>query len=320
MRERRCRIWHAAASERPLPACGERVGVRGLGSSRPRPLTRSAEPVLGLAGQDPSQPSPRFAGRGVSRRALLAGTRRARRAWPSTHRSRGDGSRDRIAWALDLRRAEIPGRLQAFRLRQPGGAEGRHARTPDQARRRQPELRHLQHAQHLRPQGRRRGRHGRDLRQPHGRFRRRPGRALRPPRPQGALVGRQAHLPLPAASRSALPRRIAGDGAGRRLLDQHPEDQGPPELSHGAERGLGGRGRVATTSSRSSCRRNAAATCTSSSAATRCSRRPTGGTATSRPRRSSRRSPPAPTRSGGSSRGASSSSTACPIIGAAICR
>ena len=43
-------------------------------------------------------------------------------------------------------------------------------------------------------------------------------------------------------------------------------------------------------------------------------------TATSRPRRSSRRSPPAPTRSGGSSRGASSSSTACPIIGAAICR
>ena len=71
-----------------------------------------------------------------------------------------------------------------------------------------------------------------------------PGRALRPPRPQGALVGRQAHLPLPAASRSAVPRRIAGDGAGRRLLDQHPEGQGPPELSLGAERGLGGRGRV----------------------------------------------------------------------------
>ena len=51
---------------------------------------------------------------------------------------------------VELRRAEIPARLQAFRLRQSRRAEGRHAGAPDQADPRQPELRHLQHPQRLR--------------------------------------------------------------------------------------------------------------------------------------------------------------------------
>ena len=56
----------------PSPACGERVGVRGLGSSRPRPLTRSAEPVLGLAGgktRGPSRPLPALRERGFAPRS-----------------------------------------------------------------------------------------------------------------------------------------------------------------------------------------------------------------------------------------------------------
>ena len=54
---------------------------------------------------------------------------------------------------FELRRPEIPPGLQAFRLCQPAGAEGRDAGDPDQAGDRQPELRHVQHAEHLRAAG-----------------------------------------------------------------------------------------------------------------------------------------------------------------------
>ena len=322
MRERRCRIWHEAASERPLPACGERVGVRGLGSSRPRPLTRSAEPVLGLAeGKTRGRvASPRFAGRGVSRRALLAGTaalaalgprRTALAATEAETESHGLSTFGELKYPADFKHFDYvnpgapKGGTLALQIKRGAGNQNFDTFNTlnifvlkgDGAAGMDATFDSLMAG-----------------------LRRRPGRALRPPRPEGALVGRQAHLPLPAASRSALPRRIAGDGAGRRLLDQHPEDQGPPELSHGAERGLGGRGRVGRHPQGPAVAETQPRPAPHRRRQRRCSRRPTGGTATSRPRRSSRRSAPAPTRSGGSSRGASSSSTACPIIGAAICR
>ena len=125
MRERRCRIWHEAASERPLPACGERVGVRGRGSSRPRPLTRSAEPVLGLAEgktRGSSRPLPALRGEGFRAAPFSAPPRSPRLALdaPLSRRRRPRPN----AWPLDLRRAEIPRRLQAFRLRQSGAPKG----------------------------------------------------------------------------------------------------------------------------------------------------------------------------------------------------
>ena len=54
-------------------------------------------------------------------------------------------------WALHLRRPQVPGRLQAFRLRQPGRAEGR-ARVDDRHRR----AHDVRQLQQLHPQGRRR--------------------------------------------------------------------------------------------------------------------------------------------------------------------
>ena len=46
---------------------------------------------------------------------------------------------------------------------------------------------------------------------------------------RGAHLGRQAHLPLSAAARGALPRRHQAHRPRRRLLAQHAEGEGPPD-------------------------------------------------------------------------------------------
>ena len=233
--ERRCRIWHAGASERPLPACGERVGVRGLGVAPPAPHPLGGA-ALGLPGSPRPRLSPLCGERGFAPRSPhRRGSARCRRAYPPRPRA-CRGSRDRIARALDLRRAEIPCRLPAFRLRQPERrrrAARSHCRSSaaPATRTSTPSTRSTSSCSRAtarpawtRPSTRLMAGSGDD---PDGLY----GLA----RARGALVDRQAHLPLPAAARSALPRRIAANGAGRRLLDQHPEDQGPPDLSHGAD-------------------------------------------------------------------------------------
>ena len=130
-----------------------------------------------------------------------------------------------------------------------------------------------------------------------------PGFRLRPPRKRGAGVGRQAHLSIPASSRSALPRRIAGDGPGRGLLADDPEDKGHPtfravlaELAAGEAEGDD----VAVV--RFAPERGRDAHLTSSDC--RSSRKPIGAAATSKLRRSRRRSVRDPTRSPASSRAA----------------
>ena len=67
----------------------------------------------------------------------------------------------------------------------------------------QSELPHLQFAQQLHPQGRRRAGHGADLREPDGARRRRAGRHVRARRARGADLGRRAHLSLPDAAGGA---------------------------------------------------------------------------------------------------------------------
>ena len=98
--------------------------------------------------------------------------------------------------------------------------------------RQQSEFHHLRHAEHLHPEGQWRGRHGRDLRHPDDRHARRARCALRPRGPGRALVGRQADLPVPAAARGAVPRRLEAHRRRRRVLAQHPEEQGPPQHPH----------------------------------------------------------------------------------------
>ena len=297
----------------------------GPGSSRPRPLTRSAEPVLGLAGGKTRGRvglSPLCGERGFApRRPHRRGSARRRRACPPRPRA-CRGGRDRIARPLDLRRAAatLPTSSTSptsTRTRRRAARSHSRSSAAPATRTSTPSTRSTSSS------CKGDGAAGMDATfdTPDGRLGRRAGRALRPRSRGRCAVGRQAHLPLPAAARSALPRRLAADGAGRRLLAQRPQDQGPPDLPHDAERAGRGRGRerrrarrcsfVAEPQPRPASHRRRQC---------RSSRRPTGGTATSRPRRSSRRSAPAPTRSAASSRAASSSSTACRTTGAGICR
>ena len=109
--------------------------MRGLGVRAPGPSPARRSLSLGLPEARPEGRVglSRFAGEGF--RAAQSSPARQPSVPPRfPPRPRAcRGSRDRSAWALDLRRAEIPCRLPAFRLRQSGGAEGRHARAPDQA-------------------------------------------------------------------------------------------------------------------------------------------------------------------------------------------
>ena len=93
----------------------------------------------------------------------------------------------------------------------------------------QSEFPHLQFAQQLHPQGRRRAGHGADLRHPDGALRRRAGRHVRPCRREGAALGRRADLSLFHPAGSQIPRRHAAHRAGRRLLAQHPQGKGPSD-------------------------------------------------------------------------------------------
>ena len=165
------------------------------------------------------------------------GTRPARR-W----RRRGRG-RGRHAWPVDLRRTRPARRFQAFRLRQSGRAEGRLADHPDQEHQRQPELRYFRYVQHLRLQGRWRGRHGRDLRHADVRDGRRALDDVWSCGEVGARIGRQADLSLRFAARGAFPRRFAPDREGRRLFPEYPEGEGAPDLPRHSRGFHGRRGR-----------------------------------------------------------------------------
>ena len=109
---------------------------------------------------------------------------------------------------LVVRRPRAAARLPAFFLRQPGRADRRPPVAADHRHQRQPDLRHLRHAQHLQLEGQRRGRHGRDLRHADDRQRRRARFGLWAARAIGARFRRQARLSLPAEARGALRRRI----------------------------------------------------------------------------------------------------------------
>ena len=95
----------------------------------------------------------------------------------------------------------LPRRFQASRLCQPARAEGRPAVVADHRHDGKSEFRDLRYAQHLFPQGRRRGGHERDLRHADERQRRRAGFRLWPAGEIGADQRRQAAIPLPAARR-----------------------------------------------------------------------------------------------------------------------
>ncbi len=273
--------------------------------------------------QDPraSRPLPALRGEGFRAAPSSPAPPRSPRLALDAPPARGDGGRDRSARPLDLRRAEIPRRLQAFRLRQPERAEGRHARAPDQARRRQPELRHLQHAQHLRPQGRRRGRHGRDLRQPDGAApatSRTRSTASSPSKVRWSADKLTYRFLLRPEARfhdgSRLTARDVAFSLNILKTKGHPSYRTVLSEVSAAEAEADDVAQgpaVAETQPRPAPHRRRHADLLGGLLA---------GTATSRPRRSSRRSAPAPTRSGASSRAASSSSSACPIIGAATCR
>ena len=158
------------------------------------------------------------------------------------------------------------------------------------------------------------------LRHADERQRRRAGFALRPARARRARQPRQARLPLPAAPRGALRRRLEGDGGGRQVLARRAQGEGAPDLfaiaGRGRRRRRRGRRRRA-----GALRQGAhAATPISSSPACRSSPPRGGRGATSTPRRSRRRSAPAPTGSRRSSRGASSNTSCATTIGPRICR
>ena len=142
------------------------------------------------------------------------------------------GSRHRIAIAepgaeapsrvVAARRAPAQGRLQAFRLGQPGRAEGR----PRQAMGR----RHIRQPQQLQPPGRAGRRHWPDLRSAHGVERRRGDGRVRPRRGMDLVPARLFVGHVRAACRRALPRRPADHAGGRDLLARRAEE-GAPVLS-----------------------------------------------------------------------------------------
>ena len=144
------------------------------------------------------------------------------------------------------------------------------------------------------------------------RARRRAGRAVRPRRARGAHLRRRADLPLPAAAGGALPRRHAAHRAGRRLLAQDPEGQGPSD-HRASSCAISSAPRptddatVVRDASRRSARRDVplfVAGLPIFSRAYYATQQFRGD------RRSSRRSAPAPTRSAASSRAASSNTSA----------
>ncbi len=94
----------------------------------------------------------------------------------------------------------LPPDFPHFAYVNPNAPTGGPALAADHRHERQPELRHLRHAQHLQLEGQRRGRHERDLRHADDRQRRRARFGLRAARAVGARVGRQARLPLQAAA------------------------------------------------------------------------------------------------------------------------
>ena len=160
----------------------------------------------------------------VPRRASRASARRARRRWlaalpcrralarqavPAAWRRHGLSAFGDLKYPADFKHFDYvnPTRRRAAPCRR---------RSPH---RRQPGLRHLQHAQHLRAEGRRRGRAWSLT------FDSLMARALDEPDALYGLVGAggrgrrgRPHLSLPAAARGALPRRHAAHRAGRRLL------------------------------------------------------------------------------------------------------
>ena len=154
----------------------------------------------------------------------------------------------------------LPAGLPAFLLRQPERADRRPVVAADHRNERQPELRHLRHAQYLFLEGQRRGRHVGHLRHADDRqwrrtrFRLRPARAIRPG------LGRQARLPLPAAPRGALLGRLEGHGGRCRLFAQRAEGEGPSDLRPAPEGGGDRPMRKATTSCTCVSSRAAAAT------------------------------------------------------------
>ena len=136
--------------------------------------------------------------------------------------ARGPGERGAEPRAVAVRRSQIRSRLQAFRLRQPGRAEGRHdAALGD---------RHLRQPEPVYRQGRRGGRHRPDLRHAdavlRGRARQRirPRRRKRRSRP-GPQIGA-----VHAAQGGALSRRLADDAGGRDLDLRHAAREGPADV------------------------------------------------------------------------------------------
>ena len=113
------------------------------------------------------QVSAQVSARLTRRSALLGGAAVLAALNVPRHAGRA-GSGRRAPRHVHLRRAEIrPGR-QGFRLCEARCAQGRRHGPADLVDVGQPGLRHVQHAERLRAQGRRRGRHGHDLRHADG--------------------------------------------------------------------------------------------------------------------------------------------------------
>src|SRR5262245_58162718 len=170
-----------------------------------------------------------------------AGARRWRAGVDGGEASTGTGMA-RAPRHVGVRRPEVSRRFQAFRLRQSERAQGRPVLAAGADGGLQPELPHLQFAQHLHPQGRCRAGHGGDLCDANGRRRRRAGFALRACRARGAHRARRAHLSVPDAVRHLLPRRQPHHRPRRRLLAQHPEREGASDhpAAHARRRLHGG--------------------------------------------------------------------------------
>ena len=134
-------------------------------------------------------------------------------------RRRRTAERHGISGFGDLK---YPADFKHFDYVNPNAPEGRRVLADRLDAAVQPELPHLQLAQQLHLQGRRRARHGADLRDADGARRRRAGRHVRACGAGGADFGRRPDLSLPDAAGGEIPRRQPHDGARRGLVARTP--------------------------------------------------------------------------------------------------
>ena len=205
---------------------------------------------------------------------------------------------------------KYPAGLQAFRVRRPACAEGRRVLPCRLDPGLQPELPHLQFAQQLHSQRRRRAGHGADLCEPDGRA---PRTSPTPCTASRRARCRSRRTGSPIASccgpRHHVPRRQRAHCPRCRLLAANTQGQGPPDHPAAAARLCRRRGGRRRDRGRAVCAASARATCRCSWRAADFFARLLLRPARSTRRRSRCRSAAAPTRSDVSSPAATSNTT-----------